>query len=815
MAKTKKKKGGFLRRLIVFVLVLIVVVYAAAKILFPAERVRAEIVSRATQALGRPVELDKVSLSVFPRPSVKLTGLRIFNQEGFPGPQLAAVDDLSLRLKILPLLRKQFVFSEISVSHPVFHLRKRADGSTNYSFDVKTEEAGVPVPSTEERRETVKSEEAALSVFAFDWAEIRGADIVYVDDSAQMRFTLSSVSLQARLILDESGNTAKSSGKLEISRLEGTPIPTEMPLTLNLAYNAELDFQHADVSISDATLTVNGIPFTIEATVRNFTSPNSVFARIKADHVAIEPLAAYLPDTETFDIDKYRLHGYLSGELETRFEFASDRPPYLAGSFVFDSLTAGYQTLSNRIFAEKLDVQFDSDTLSFATSNAQLSEKPLMIRGKIKEFDDPVFQIRTRGSYQLTGLLPFMDVAKNHDLKGSISFDLELRGKKSKWMDMGIAGQLVASDVYYTNADLTNPLQDLDMALSFEEDRVSVDSLHVQYPGAVLNLTGTLANGFAHLLDPKAGHKKPFLRFDLDSPVIDYDILAPPEEEMAGRTDTLPAPIILPDIDAAGAVTVDSLVFRDLAFTNISANVRYHDGIITYENAKGDMYGGKVQADGSVDINDMTNPVVTSSFTGTAVEVDRFMDQFLHLGGYLFGKINTEGKFTGTGSEPDQFVRSLSMTADVSMKEGKLVNLPIVTKIAQNFGITASKEEQLRDLVTTLKVDKGRLVLEKTNLATSNGDWSIGGGIGFIEKKLDLDINLYASPAITKQIGDVGNFLADSQGRFNISFDLVGPYTDGLPSPTNISIGSKEKTQDKVKDAAKGLLDQLFKKKDK
>ena len=51
---------------------------------------------------------------------------------------MVSIDRLSCGLKLLPLLKKQFVFDEITVHHPVMKLYKARDGKTNFDFEIDT-----------------------------------------------------------------------------------------------------------------------------------------------------------------------------------------------------------------------------------------------------------------------------------------------------------------------------------------------------------------------------------------------------------------------------------------------------------------------------------------------------------------------------------------------------------------------------------------------------------------------------------------------------------------------------------------------------
>ncbi len=811
--ETKKKGLGCLPRLIILIIVLILAVYAAGKIFFPAEKVRAEIVKRASEMLGRTVELDEVSLSLLPTPTLDMKGLRIYNPEDFPGVEFVTIDRLACGLKIMPLLSKQFAFSEITIEHPVIRLRKTVDGRNNYSFTLDT--GGEPIETPIGTKEEVTSEEAALTVFTFDWAEIKNGDLVYIDDSAQSKTVLTNFNLETKLNVGSDRKNGRSVGTLNIPNLTSTFIPEGIPLAINMAYNAEVDFQHADLTFKNTTLEINGIAFGIEATIRNLADPASIFAAINARDVSLEPLMEYIPASEEFDKSLLRLQGKLDGEVEARIEFGEERKPYLSGKFNFKDLTLGYQTVSTRVHFDAFKVDFDFDSVSFASEGGKLSDHDYSLAGSVHNWDDLIYSVRTKGSYQLSGLLPFMDPAYGHELSGLASFDLRAAGQKSKWLRTQVAGTIAIDKAFYTNDSLTSPLERFDLVMTLGEKKTSIDSLYVEYPGVKATLTGTLSNGFAHLVEPREGHKKPYLDFVLKSPQVNYDVLVPEEEEEAatgpGGSTEMAAPIFLPDIEAGGKVYIDTLVYSKVEFTNLVGDVGFKDGIITFKNSQASVYTGQVSAEGTVDINDMYQPAIACDFNATNIEANDFMARFANLDGHLYGKTNVKGNLTGKGAEFEDFVKSLVANGDFDLKEGRLVNFDLINNVAENFGMKTFKEESLRDFVGDLKIRDGKLLLDNTKLISKMGDWDVGGTVAFLEKGLDMGVSVYLSKDYSKDLDLFGGLLQDDKGRVRLSFNLGGTYDK--PAISNLSTDNslmKKKTEDMLKEGADKLLKNLF-----
>jgi len=823
-SKAAKKGMGCLPKLIILILIILIGGFIAVKLLFPAEKIRAEIVKRASAALQRDVELDDVSLSLFPSLSLDLKGLRIYNPPGFTGHEFIYVEQLSAGLKIWPLFSGEYQFDRIEVMHPVIHLYKLSDGRVNYSFEIDAGEEGVQTPLGEKKE--ITSKEAAFSAFAFDWAEIKNGDLIYRDDSSDIDLSLLNFSLQTKLELQADGRHGKSIGTIKIPQINTNLLPENLPLDIELAYNADIDFQYADLQLDNSSLQINGIPFQLNATVRNLKDPQSVFAQIKADNVEIEPLLKYLPSSEAIDIEKLRLTGRIGGTAETRIEIAADREPYYAGQFVFRDLTLGYANTSNRFHFDSVTVVAAADSIFYETYNGDLSGQPFRSDGYLKNFDDPIYNFRTAGSYALVGVTPFLDATANPKISGQMRFNITALGQKSVWPETAFKGTVNIDSLYYFDDSLTAALERLDLAVKMGGKKVTVEKLHVEYPGVRADLTGTLKNGFAHLLNPDGNYPKPYLDFNLHAPLVNYDILLPEDTVVTAGAGTpavtgggtegeiVRTPIFLPDIDAGGKVVIDTFVFSEVKITGITGNAKYHDGLIDYSDLKGSIYSGSIQSNGAVDITDMFNPKVTAEFTATDIQANDFMEQFTKAAGHLYGKMDLNGKMTGQGSEIEDFVKSLNAAGKLSMDEGKLVNFDLIKKAANQFKFKTFEEEAINNLVTDVVIRDGNLILDGTKIKTGLGDWDLSGRVDFLNKDLDLGVSLYLAAKHSKDIDLLGGLLQDKDGRVRVNFKMTGPYNS--PAISNISTDNeviKNKIEDKLKDEAKNLINNLFKKK--
>lgn len=85
------------------------------------------------ETLHRRVDVGEVRLSLIPTPSIRLSNLKVSDSPAFPENTFFAAEQLQLRLKLWPLLRRRFEVTEFVLEKPVINLFKQPDGTFNYS----------------------------------------------------------------------------------------------------------------------------------------------------------------------------------------------------------------------------------------------------------------------------------------------------------------------------------------------------------------------------------------------------------------------------------------------------------------------------------------------------------------------------------------------------------------------------------------------------------------------------------------------------------------------------------------------------------
>src|SRR5215475_14474375 len=94
-------------------------------------RVQSLLRLEASRLVDRPVRFERVSVSLWPLPAIRVRGLTVADAPGFGPDPLLSVEDARVRVRLLPLLRGRLSFGEVILTRPHVVVEQRRDGAWN------------------------------------------------------------------------------------------------------------------------------------------------------------------------------------------------------------------------------------------------------------------------------------------------------------------------------------------------------------------------------------------------------------------------------------------------------------------------------------------------------------------------------------------------------------------------------------------------------------------------------------------------------------------------------------------------------------
>ena len=193
---------GKLLKIILGLVALLVVLIVIAVIVLPMvvdpNDYKDEIAATVEQQTGRTLSIEgDLSLSVFPWLGLDIGPTQLSNAPGFDAPYMARMEAVQVRVKLLPLLRKQLEVDTIRLTGLRLNLGKDKQGNTNWAdITARLEKAGEQAASPGEGSGDSKDKSAGqpLDRLAIGGIEVSDAQLQWDDRSTDARYDINELS---------------------------------------------------------------------------------------------------------------------------------------------------------------------------------------------------------------------------------------------------------------------------------------------------------------------------------------------------------------------------------------------------------------------------------------------------------------------------------------------------------------------------------------------------------------------------------------------------------------------------------------------
>lgn len=240
--------GKLLRGLVylIGILVLLIVIAAVAlPFVVDPNDFKDDITRVVEEKTGRQLNIKgDLGLSVFPWLALEIGETSLSNAPGFGADTFAAVKDVQLRVKLLPLLRKEVEMDRVVLNGLELNLEMNRAGVSNWDDLVAGTESEAAQPAEETTSAT------PLAALAIGGIDISDARVVWDDRSSGVKYTIAPFSLKTGAI------TPGKPVKLDMdTHIEGG-VPS---MQGDIAFNGEVDLSESmqQVQLKDIVLDVD------------------------------------------------------------------------------------------------------------------------------------------------------------------------------------------------------------------------------------------------------------------------------------------------------------------------------------------------------------------------------------------------------------------------------------------------------------------------------------------------------------------------------------------------------------------------------
>ncbi|WP_421805414.1 AsmA-like C-terminal region-containing protein [Flagellimonas sp.] len=827
-------------------LVLLAIVIAVP--LFLQGKIEEIIKTKVNNSINATFDFEDADLSLlrsFPEANVKLTNLSLVNKAPFEGDTLFASSEIALSMSIKELFKsaeEPIEIKTLNIDGAKLLIKADKDGNANYDI---AKESGASTTATTE----ASSDNFTLNLNSY---AITNSEIVYWDMASGMRLDI--------LEMNHSGTGDLSLEQSELKTLTDALVSFEMDSTqylnrnkINLDALIGIDLTENKYTFLENKALVNQLPLVFEGFVKvneenqevdiTFETPSSDFKNFLA--VIPEAYAANIETVQT--TGNFEVNGQFKGVVDDAhiptFKIAINSEN---ASFKYPDLPKSVRnvyidTEINNETGITEDTYVDINRLSFL-----IDEDKFNLNANIRELlGNTKVNAHMDGRINLANISQAYPVPEDFNLKGILNADIttafDMASLENKqYQNTRTTGKASLSGFEYASEELKNPVTITTAAVSFNPDKVSLDSFTGKTGSTDFEAKGTLTNLLGFMFNDENVEGNFTLnsnRFALNDFMMEEtaDNTEPENgEKETGSTTTGEERIKIPSfLDCTIDAAANTVVYDNLNLKNVKGTLIIKDETATVKNLTSDLFGGTLGLSGSVstkqetatfDMNlGMNNFNIGESFAGLEL-----LKTLTPLATAIQGKLNSDIKISGNLKDdftPNLATISGDLLAELLSPKLDAEKAPLVSALDSKLNFLDTKEINLDGLKTALTFDNGTVKVKPFTLTYKDIAIDVNGSHSF-DKQMDYAATLnvpakYLGSEVNKLIAQLND---QSLGEVTVpvTANIGGNFTNPSVSTdlsssvktltTKLVEMQKQKLIGQGKEKAKDLLSDVFKK---
>lgn len=193
-----KKLFKFIFITLASLIILFVIAAVALPMFFNPNDYKPAITQLVKKQTGRDLQIPgEIELSVFPWLGVKLGKVELSNAKGFGKQPFARIDNVDVRIKLMPLLKKQVRIGRVELSGLKLDLQRNAQGVTNWDDLIKQDKTS---PAQQEKPGKPGKQPLAIASLAVGGINISHASASWNDQQNNQYVQIQDLSLRSGAI---------------------------------------------------------------------------------------------------------------------------------------------------------------------------------------------------------------------------------------------------------------------------------------------------------------------------------------------------------------------------------------------------------------------------------------------------------------------------------------------------------------------------------------------------------------------------------------------------------------------------------------
>jgi uncharacterized protein involved in outer membrane biogenesis len=728
--------------LIVISILLIIIIagyFAIRSYLNPA-RVRSIAEKVAAEALQRPVQIGTVGLRFGLKVGITVNDVSIANTKGFSSEPVVEIEQATMNLKLLPLLKKKIIITELVFNGLAVNIERDRAGTYNFAALIPKEQKGTDWALSLSR--------ISLQKGVVSYKDAKGNAEIRIHDLMQsIAFRGHRIDVKGRSMIDilKHGVLPQTTVKLEnavsydtlkqILRIDKTVIGHD---AMNLKVSGSIDKMdlvslNAELKISDLDKIKSFIPVK--------SRPAELTGALKAD-------GSILGSVKDPKID---------GRCELHHV-----------KIVPAGMLRGLENIDGSL-------SFDKNAIRNILMQGSLGNASLNISGSITGLNAPMLAVVVKVDGDLHDFEALTPEMKDVKMKGPLNADVRVTGSSN---DPAFAGSYKITNAQIDGIGTPKPVTDFNMNGTFVKDKIIIDACSGHIGRSDFSFNGNISR-----------FNDPLFEVTNQSNIVDLDELMPPAPAPQ-QQEGIPITIL-------GNMTVNTLSGLDMVYKNVRGYFSIGKGAVDLSKCSADAFDGHVNLDMHYNVNSPEPYQISSRMT--TVSAQKILKRFLNVEN-IEGSVSGIGNFNGKGLNAKEVLANMSASGNFNLSKGAFNNFEVLTQLFAWLGMKDQKNVPFQDLSISYSIRNGKVGVDDWALSSSYGDFLWNGSLGLngsLNLTLTTTLAKKYSDMVKQHHGD-WIFYIDNQGRAVIDLQVTGTFTSPKFSLDKDKI--KKRIQGKVKD---------------
>lgn len=467
------------------ILVFIIVVLVGLNLYFTDERLKDTIMPYVDESIGRPVQVESMSLTffkTFPRPGVSIKQLSVPGDT--PSDTLLALDEFVASVELFSLFGDQINIAEIQLRNPRFTYKVYPDSTTNIDFLLEGE------TDTTAEASTMKLNIPKFSVSGgnFGYEDATTNTSIRMDDfNADIALRYADI-ISSTVDIELGGLTAQVDSSRYVNQLP-----------LSLSQSSTIDLDNETLNLESGTFTVRGLALSLTGSVENWSAESpTVDLKFSSSSDNFGELLRLVPAEYEEQIAGFETRGSLSIAGSVSGSVGAETLPSFSADI---SVTDGYMKnpdLPEPIQNIQLTASASNELITLETFEATAGSNVISANGKLEQplSEDAPFSLDLDGDVDLATVEQFYPLKEFSidQLGGKLTVNATANGQLDQPEDAIFDGNFSLSNGLLKYADVPRAIENIAIEAKANQDLVTINSFSLNAAQNKLSLQGQIRN---------------------------------------------------------------------------------------------------------------------------------------------------------------------------------------------------------------------------------------------------------------------------------------------------------------------------------